>query len=111
RADQCVRQGDAEAARRIRSEQEERAETECRALNDPRPANQTIAASRSVAPTWRGLSANSYNAAMDLTRRAAIASLTLFAKLLASHPADAQPQPAAGPQPVFKHDLPDLAMD
>jgi quercetin dioxygenase-like cupin family protein len=49
---------------------------------------------------------------MTMTRRDAVASLTLFAELIASHrDAEAQtsPQPAATPRPpVFKHDLPDL---
>jgi quercetin dioxygenase-like cupin family protein len=55
---------------------------------------------------------------MMMTRRDAVASLTLFAELLAtgSH-ADAQTQasppapPAAPLPPVFKHDLPNLTMD
>lgn len=53
-----------------------------------------------------------------MTRRDAVASLTLFAELLASggH-TDAQAQvappaaPAAPLPPVFKHDLPDLTMN
>jgi len=55
---------------------------------------------------------------MTLTRRDAMASLTLFAELLATgRHADAQSQAApatqAGPPvpPVFKHDLPNLTMD
>src|SRR6185436_130125 len=51
---------------------------------------------------------------MKMTRRNAVASLTLFAELLATagH-ADAQTQtaPPAPPAPVFKHDLPNLTMD
>ena len=51
-----------------------------------------------------------------ISRRHAVASLTLFAELLASHAAGAEPQAAAAPQgaappPVFKHDLPNLTMD
>ena len=53
-----------------------------------------------------------------MTRRDAVASLTLFAELLATgRHADAQTQggrPAAPPTPmppVFKHDLPNLTMD
>lgn len=53
-----------------------------------------------------------------MTRRDAVASLALFADLLASsHPADAQTQtppatPSASPRPpVFKQDLPNLTMD
>ena len=50
-----------------------------------------------------------------ITRRHAVASLTLFAELLASHAAGAEPQTASAPQaaappPVFKHDLPNLTM-
>jgi len=55
---------------------------------------------------------------MTMTRRNAVASLTLFAELLATgRLADAQTQtgqaPQAGPPvpPVFKHDLPNLTMD
>jgi quercetin dioxygenase-like cupin family protein len=55
---------------------------------------------------------------MMMTRRDAVASLTLFAELLAtSGRADAQtqagPTPPAGPAlpPVFKHDLPNVTMD
>jgi quercetin dioxygenase-like cupin family protein len=55
---------------------------------------------------------------MMMTRRDAVASLTLFAELLAAgRHADAQTQtgrraPAAPPSPpVFKHDLPNLTMD
>ena len=62
-------------------------------------------------PRTQSLLVNLYNARMHLTRRDALASLALFAELLASHDADAQPPPAAGPRPVFKHDLPDLTMD
>jgi quercetin dioxygenase-like cupin family protein len=54
---------------------------------------------------------------MMMTRRDAVASLTLFAELLASgggHDAQAQAAPPAPPAaplpPVFKHDLPDLMM-
>jgi quercetin dioxygenase-like cupin family protein len=53
---------------------------------------------------------------MMMTRRDAVASLTLFAELLASGGHDAQAQtappavPAAPLPPVFKHDLPDLMM-
>ena len=51
-----------------------------------------------------------------ITRRDAVVSLTLFAELLASRAAGAEPQGAAAPQgaappPVFKHDLPNLTMD
>jgi quercetin dioxygenase-like cupin family protein len=51
-----------------------------------------------------------------ITRRAAVASLTMLAELLASHAADAREQSAAAPQngppaPVFTHDLPNLTMD
>jgi quercetin dioxygenase-like cupin family protein len=55
---------------------------------------------------------------MMMTRRDAVASLTLFAELLATGGrADAQtqagPTPPAGPAlpPVFKHDLPNVTMD
>ena len=54
---------------------------------------------------------------MMMTRRDAVASLTLFAELLASGGyASAQtqagpPAPSAPPPPVFKHDLPNLTMD
>src|SRR5215475_12841215 len=55
---------------------------------------------------------------MMMTRRDAVASLTLLAELLAAgRHADAQtqtgpPAPAAPPSPpVFKHDLPNLTMD
>jgi len=54
---------------------------------------------------------------MHITRRDAVASLALFAELIASGQyADAQtpaaPAAAAPPRPpVFKHDLPNLAMD
>jgi quercetin dioxygenase-like cupin family protein len=55
---------------------------------------------------------------MMMTRRDAVASLTLIAELLAtSSHADAQTQaappapPAAPLPPVFKHDLPNLTMD
>ena len=54
---------------------------------------------------------------MMMTRRDAVASLTLFAELLAaSAQANAQPQagssaPPAPLPPVFKHDLPNLTMD
>ena len=55
---------------------------------------------------------------MMMTRRDAVASLTLFAELLATGGrADAQtqagPTPSAGPAlpPVFKHDLPNVTMD
>ena len=55
---------------------------------------------------------------MKMTRRDAVASLTLFAELLAAGgPADAQTQagppapPAAPLPPVFKHDLPNLTME
>jgi quercetin dioxygenase-like cupin family protein len=55
---------------------------------------------------------------MMMTRRDAVASLTLFAELLAAAgDADAQTQagppapPAAPAPPVFKHDLPNLTMD
>ena len=51
-----------------------------------------------------------------MTRRDAVAAFTLFAERLASAHADAQPQAppaslAAPLPPVFKHDLPNLAMD
>ena len=53
-----------------------------------------------------------------MTRRDAVASLTLIAELLAtSNHADAQTQaappapPVAPLPPVFKHDLPNLTMD
>src|SRR5262245_35987901 len=52
---------------------------------------------------------------MMMTRRDAVASLTLFAELLATgRPAEAQTQgapPATPLPPVFKHDLPNLTMD
>jgi quercetin dioxygenase-like cupin family protein len=55
---------------------------------------------------------------MMMTRRDAVASLTLFAELVAATGyADAQTQagpptpPAAPLPPVFKHDLPNLTMD
>ena len=55
---------------------------------------------------------------MMMTRRDAVASLALFAELLAAAgPVDAQTQagspapPAAPLPPVFKHDLPNLTMD
>ena len=53
---------------------------------------------------------------MTMTRRNAVASLTLLAELLANGHADAQTQPAPGPPaaplpPVFKHDLPNVTMD
>src|SRR5678815_2496032 len=54
---------------------------------------------------------------MMMTRRDAVASLTIFAELLASgRHAEAQTQaaptpPAAPLPPVFKHDLPNLTMD
>jgi quercetin dioxygenase-like cupin family protein len=52
---------------------------------------------------------------MTMTRRDAVASLTLFAELIASsRDAEAQtsPQPAAAPRPpVFKHDLPNVNMN
>src|SRR3989442_4608703 len=54
---------------------------------------------------------------MMMNRRDAIASLALFAELLASgREADAQTQTGAAAQPaprppVFKHDLPNMAMD
>jgi quercetin dioxygenase-like cupin family protein len=55
---------------------------------------------------------------MMMTRRDAVASLTLFAEFLAAAgPADAQTQagppaaPAAPLPPVFKHDLPNLTID
>ena len=49
-----------------------------------------------------------------ISRRHAVASLALFAELLASRAAGAEPQAAATPPaapPVFKHDLPNLTMD
>ena len=49
-----------------------------------------------------------------MTRRDAVASLALFADLIASsRPADAQGQtpPAAPRPPVFVHDLPNVALD
>ena len=55
---------------------------------------------------------------MTMTRRDAVASLTLFAELLATgRHADAQAQaglpapPAAPLPPVFKHDLPNVTLD
>jgi quercetin dioxygenase-like cupin family protein len=57
---------------------------------------------------------------MMMTRRDAVASFALFAELLASGgPADARTPagipagaaPAPPPPPVFRHDLPNLAMD
>jgi quercetin dioxygenase-like cupin family protein len=53
---------------------------------------------------------------MSMTRRDAVASLAIFAELLASvRNADAQPPtpPAAAPPrpPVFKHDLPNVSLD
>src|SRR5215831_18233786 len=54
---------------------------------------------------------------MSITRRDAVASLALFAELIAStRSADAQTQPqpgaAAPPRPpVFKHDLPNVSLD
>jgi len=54
---------------------------------------------------------------MMMTRRDAVASLTLFAELLGSAHANAQTQarapgpPAAPVPPVFKHDLPNVTMD
>ena len=51
-----------------------------------------------------------------ISRRHAVASLTLFAELLASRVAGAEPQAAAAPQgvappPLFRHDLPNLTME
>ena len=50
-----------------------------------------------------------------MTRRDAVASLALFAELIASRTADAQsqtPPAAAGARPpVFKHDLPNVNLD
>lgn len=49
-----------------------------------------------------------------MTRRDAVASFTLFAELLASGrlvDAQTQPAPPASPNQVFKHDLPDVAME
>src|SRR5215468_11167064 len=51
---------------------------------------------------------------MMMTRRDAVASLTLFAELIATgQHADAQTQagPPALPPPVFKHDLPNVTLD
>jgi quercetin dioxygenase-like cupin family protein len=52
---------------------------------------------------------------MTMTRRDAVASLALFAELIASRTADAQsqtpPAPAAARPPVFKHDLPNVNLD
>jgi quercetin dioxygenase-like cupin family protein len=54
---------------------------------------------------------------MMMNRRDAVASLALFAELLASsRPAEAQSQtaaaqPAAAPPPVFVHDLPNVSLD
>lgn len=53
---------------------------------------------------------------MDITRRDAVAGLALFAELIASARADAEPSSGQGatqtsPRTVFKHDLPNLTMD
>jgi quercetin dioxygenase-like cupin family protein len=50
---------------------------------------------------------------MIMTRRDAVATLGLFAELLASsRPADAQSQtPAGPPPPLFTHDLPNVSLD
>src|SRR5437899_2514561 len=49
---------------------------------------------------------------MMINRRDAVASLALFADLLASAGrAEAQTQPAAPRPPVFKQDLPNITMD
>src|SRR5262245_48900354 len=53
---------------------------------------------------------------MMMTRRDAVASLTLLAELLANGHADAQTSTAPGPPaaplpPVFKHELPNVTMD
>ena len=68
-------------------------------------------------PPWASLPGNII-LAMMMTRRDAVASLTLFAELLATGGlADAQAQTGqatqAGPPvpPVFKHDLPNVTMD
>jgi quercetin dioxygenase-like cupin family protein len=59
-----------------------------------------------------------YSWIMTMSRRDAVASLALFAELVASHrDADAQTQsgtatPSADPRPpVFKHDLPNVTLD
>jgi quercetin dioxygenase-like cupin family protein len=51
---------------------------------------------------------------MMITRRDAVTSFALFAELLASGRlagAQTQPAPPASPNQVFKHDLPDVALD
>jgi quercetin dioxygenase-like cupin family protein len=49
---------------------------------------------------------------MDITRRDALASLVVFADLLASAtPAGAQTPPAAAPPPVFVQSLPNVNLD
>ena len=59
----------------------------------------------------------SYNHAMTMTRRDAVASFALFAEFLASNSrAFAQAQPSPAPTaptqpPVFKHDLPAVSLD
>jgi hypothetical protein len=51
---------------------------------------------------------------MTMSRRDAVASLALFAELVGSSrlaEARSQTAPTVPPPPVFKHDLPNLAMD
>jgi quercetin dioxygenase-like cupin family protein len=53
----------------------------------------------------------SYNARMMMTRRDAVASLALFAELLASSRRAEAQSPAPPALPVFAHDLPNVSLD